>query len=111
MNTIIEFIKKYKIKRYVNYIAVSFVLVLFSTLTLTGSLKQSVLYLLEKMGIAIILSVSLGLVVGFLGELSLGHAGFMCIGAYMGGKVSVLLAETALGKGIVNLLISVFARR
>ena len=107
MSAIIEFIKKYKLKRYVNYIAISFVLILFSTLTLTGSLKQSVLYLLEKIGIAIILSVSLGLVVGFLGELSLGHAGFMCVGAYMGGKVSVLLAETAIGKGIVNLLISV----
>ena len=107
MTKLFEFFKKYKLKRYVNYIAISFVLILFSSLTLTGSLKQSVLYLLEKIGIAIILSVSLGLVVGFLGELSLGHAGFMCIGAYMGGKVSVLLAQSAVGDGVVNLLISV----
>ena len=99
--------KNIKWKRYINYIAISFVLVLFSTLSLTGSLKQSTLYLLEKMGIAIILSVSLGLVVGFLGELSLGHAGFMCVGAYMGGKVSVLLVSSGLGDGVVNLLISV----
>ena len=97
---------KIKWKRYINYIAVSFALILFSTLSLTGSLKQSTLYLLEKMGIAIILSVSLGLVVGFLGELSLGHAGFMCIGAYMGGKTSVLLASAGL-EGVVNLLIAV----
>ena len=99
-------LKKIKWKRYLNYIAVSFALILFSTLSLTGSLKQSTLYLLEKMGIAIILSVSLGLVVGFLGELSLGHAGFMCIGAYMGGKTSVLLASAGLD-GVVNLLIAV----
>lgn len=31
------------------------------------------------------LAVSLCLVVGFLGELSLGHAAFMCLGAYIGG--------------------------
>ena len=29
-----------------------------------------------------ILAVSLNLTVGILGELSLGHAGFMCIGAF-----------------------------
>ena len=30
----------------------------------------------------VILAVSLNLVVGVLGELSLGHAGFMCVGAF-----------------------------
>ena len=99
--------KKIKWKRYINYIAVSFALIFFSTLSLTGSLKSSTLYLLEKMGIAILLSVSLGLVVGFLGELSLGHAGFMCVGAYVGGKASALMANGFIGDGIVNLLISV----
>lgn len=106
MSRLFELIKKYKLKRYVNYIAISLALIFFSALSLTGSLKQSTIYLLEKVGIAIILSVSLGLVVGFLGELSLGHAGFMCVGAYMGGKISVLLSES-LGNGILNLLISV----
>ena len=109
MAVIVEKMKKIKWKRYVNYIAVSFALILFSSLSLTGSLKSSTLYLLEKMGIAILLSVSLGLVVGFLGELSLGHAGFMCIGAYIGGKTSALLAAGALGNGVLNLLISVLA--
>jgi branched-chain amino acid transport system permease protein len=107
MANFIENMKKVKWKRYVNYIAVSFALVFFSALSLTGSLKSSTLYLLEKMGIAILLSVSLGLVVGFLGELSLGHAGFMCIGAYVGGKASALMAQGFIGDGIVNLLISV----
>ena len=107
MAAIVEKMKKIKWKRYVNYIAISFALILFSALSLTGSLKSSMLYLLEKMGIAILLSVSLGLVVGFLGELSLGHAGFMCVGAYIGGKTSALLAAGALGNGILNLLISV----
>ena len=107
MSAFLDKMKKVKWKRYVNYIVVSLALIFFSTLSLTGSLRQSTLYMLEKMGIAILLSVSLGLVVGFLGELSLGHAGFMCIGAYMGGKTSVLLATTGIGDGIFNLLISV----
>ena len=102
----VEAMKKIKWKRYVNYIGVGVALVLFSTLTLAGALRQSTLFLLEKIGISIILSVSLGLVVGFLGELSLGHAGFMCIGAYIGGKTSALLAATAVGNGVLNVFLS-----
>ncbi len=111
MSGLVKALKSVKWKRYVNYIAVSLALVFFSALSLTGSLKQSTVYMLEKVGIAVILSVSLGLVVGFLGELSLGHAGFMCIGAYIGGKASLLLSELLpvkdIGTGIINLLISV----
>ncbi|HWT26481.1 MAG TPA: branched-chain amino acid ABC transporter permease [Mobilitalea sp.] len=40
--------------------------------------------LLVPIGVNIILAVSLNLVTGFLGELSLGHAGFMSIGAFSG---------------------------
>lgn len=36
------------------------------------------------LGVNIILAVSLNITTGFLGELSLGHAGFMAIGAYAG---------------------------
>ena len=107
MANFVENLKKIKWKRYINYIVVSLALTFFSALSLTGSLKSSTLYLLEKMGIAILLSISLGLVVGFLGELSLGHAGFMCVGAYVGGKAAALMAKGFIGDGIVNLLISV----
>lgn len=40
--------------------------------------------LIVPIGVNIILAVSLNLVTGFLGELSLGHAGFMSIGAFSG---------------------------
>ncbi len=99
-------LKKIKIKHYINYIVIGIMTAVFAIITLTGGrFDSSLLYLLEKIAISIILAVSLSLVVGFLGELSLGHAGFMCVGAYIGGKVSALLAE-ALGTGFVNLLIS-----
>lgn len=48
----------------------------------------------------IILAVSLNLVVGILGELSLGHAGFMCVGAYASSIFSVAMKETVLNPGI-----------
>ncbi len=107
MAKFLEKMKKVKWKHYVNYIAVGIVTVIFSAITLAGGLPQSDLFMLEKIAMNIILAVSLSLVVGFLGELSLGHAGFMCIGAYMGGKMAVLLNDTAIGgKGVVSLLIA-----
>lgn len=90
-------LKNIKWKHYVNYIGVSIFTIIFAVMSLTGSLTSSSIYLLEKIAIAVMLAVSLSLVVGFLGELSLGHAGFMCVGAYLGGKVSVVL-EPVLGE-------------
>ena len=98
--------KSIKWKKYINYIAIAIVTIVLGALSMGGALPQSTLYLLEKIAISIILAVSLSLVVGFLGELSLGHAGFMCVGAYLGGKISAVIASTALGNGIVTLIIS-----
>ena len=99
-------LKNIKWKHYINYLAVAAVTVLFGILSLAGALPSSTIYLLEKIAIAIMLAVSLSVVVGFLGELSLGHAGFMCVGAYLGGKASCLL-EPVFGNGFVTLLISI----
>lgn len=98
-------LKQIKWKHYANYIVIAILTIVFAVLSLSGSLSPSTVYLLEKMAIAILLAVSLSVVVGFLGELSLGHAGFMCVGAYLGGKASCLL-EPLLGKEFITLLIS-----
>lgn len=50
--------------------------------------------LLVPMCYYIIMAVSLNLTVGILGELSLGHAGFVCVGAYVGGLFSLLTQDT-----------------
>ncbi|MGI6180983.1 MAG: branched-chain amino acid ABC transporter permease [Agathobaculum sp.] len=42
----------------------------------------------------VIMAISLNLTVGILGELSLGHAGFMSVGAFSGIVVSTVLAES-----------------
>ena len=93
-------------KQYSNYIVIAALTVIFSILSFTGMLESSTIYLLEKIIIAVMLAVSLSVVVGFLGELSLGHAGFMCVGAYLGGKMACLL-EPALGNSFLALLIAV----
>ena len=97
---------KFKINHYINYVVIGLLTVVLGAISLTGGrLDSSLLFLLEKMAISIILAVSLSLVVGFLGELSLGHAGFMCVGAYIGGKVASLLAPS-LGNGILTFLVA-----
>ena len=100
---------KFKLNHYINYIVIGIMTLVFGVMTLTGNrFDNSLLFLMEKMSISIILAVSLSLVVGFLGELSLGHAGFMCVGAYLGGKVSALLVP-AMGNGLGALVISLLA--
>ena len=90
-------LKNIKWKHYINYVVIAVLTVGFTLLSFSGALKSSDVYLLEKIAIAIMLAVSLSMVVGFLGELSLGHAGFMCVGAYLGGKTAVIL-EPVLGE-------------
>ena len=90
-------LKNIKWKHYINDVVIAVLTVVFTLLSFSGALKSSDVYLLEKIAIAIMLAVSLSMVVGFLGELSLGHAGFMCVGAYLGGKTAVIL-EPVLGE-------------
>ena len=99
--------KKIKWKHYVNYFVISLVTILFAVMSMNGSLDRSTLILLEKVAISVILAVSLSLIVGFLGELSLGHAGFMCVGAFLGGKASCLLEPIFGRDNILCLIISV----
>lgn len=56
--------------------------VIVQILIATGNISNLMKGLLVPLCIYAILAVSLNLTVGILGELSLGHAGFMCIGAF-----------------------------
>ena len=53
---------------------------------------------LTGIGINIILAVSLNLVNGYTGQFSLGHAGFMSVGAYLAAAVSLFLGPKILGE-------------
>ena len=58
--------------------------IIMQTLVMTGNISSLMKGLLVPLCIYSIMAVSLNLTVGILGELSLGHAGFMCIGAFAG---------------------------
>lgn len=62
---------------------------IIALLVSSGKLSRQYQSLLVPVGINIILAVSLNLTVGFLGELTLGHAGFMSVGAYVGCLFSI----------------------
>jgi branched-chain amino acid transport system permease protein len=52
-------------------------------------------YLLSVVGVNIILAVSLNIVNGMTGQFSIGHAGFMAVGAYLAGVTSLELKDVA----------------
>jgi branched-chain amino acid transport system permease protein len=56
----------------------------------------------------VVLAVSLNLVVGISGELSLGHAGFMGVGAFTGIVVAACLKEV-IPNDFLRLVVSMFA--
>ena len=58
--------------------------VLIQVLTAAGGMTSLLKGILVPLCTYVILAVSLNLTVGILGELSLGHAGFMCVGAFAG---------------------------
>jgi branched-chain amino acid transport system permease protein len=53
-------------------------------------------YLFSIVGVNVILAVSLNIVNGMTGQFSIGHAGFMAVGAYVSGVLSLALREQAL---------------
>lgn len=79
-------------------VIVSFVLV--QILLSTGSVSSLIKGLMVPLCAYIIMAVSLNLTVGILGELSLGHAGFMCIGAFASSFFSVCMADTITVSGL-----------
>ncbi len=78
----------------ITYAVLVVVFAVVTVLLETGSLSYMIKDLLVPLCVYAILAVSLNLTVGILGELSLGQAGFMCVGAYSGALFSNLFEES-----------------
>jgi branched-chain amino acid transport system permease protein len=79
-----------------NIITISIVVGLFAVIEVLkgmGHISNLLSGLLVPICMYITLAVSLNLVVGILGELSLGHAGFMCVGAYASALFSLVTKD------------------
>lgn len=76
---------KYKVFSYlINLVLIVGVYLVFDALFQSNVINRYYQGVIKFVGINVILAVSLNLTTGILGELTLGHAGFMSIGAYVG---------------------------
>ena len=75
------------------------VLVLGELMIDGGAITRYQSTVLEQVGVYIILAVSLNIATGYLGQLPLGHAGFMSVGAY-GCAIFVMRMGDLLGVGM-----------
>ena len=80
-----------KRKNYITYLIVIVAYAIMQTLASFGLLSSSMKSQLVPICVYVVLAVSLNLVVGISGELSLGHAGFMGVGAFTGAVVAGVL--------------------
>lgn len=82
--------KKTTLNNLITFGGTAVIFVLMGILSGAGALSNKIAGLIVPIGIYVILAISLNLTVGVLGELSLGHAGFMCVGAYVSGAFSLI---------------------
>ena len=95
---------------FINYGIVIAIFVIVEILSGTGNLSRLLTGLLVPLCVYTIAAISLNLVVGFSGELSLGHAGFMCVGAFSSAFFSKCMRdviENSIVRFLLALLIGV----
>lgn len=86
--------KKFKFSGdLLTFILVAAVYAVVAYLLYGGSLTRQFSNMIIPISVYIVLAVSLNLVVGLLGELSLGHAGFMSVGLFSGCLLSIALVD------------------
>ena len=76
---------------FITYGMVISIFIIMQLLMLGGHVPRLIQGLLVPLSVYIILAISLNFTVGILGELSLGHAGFMCVGAFSSVFFSILV--------------------
>ena len=74
------------------------ILLSFAVSYFSDHLDPYFLRVIVTVGINITLAVSLNLVNGYTGQFSLGHAGFMCVGAYTSAVITMFVTPALLGQ-------------
>ena len=87
-------IQKHTRTDFLTYLGVIAAFAVLSTLNASGGLSRSLSGQLVPICCYMSMAVSLNLTVGILGELSLGHAGFMSVGAFSGIIAAMSLQST-----------------
>ena len=97
---------KYAKSNAITYAIVVVFYIVMQLLSSTGTLSNSLTGQLIPICVYICMAVSLNLTVGILGELSLGHAGFMSVGAFSGVIVAMSL-QSIIPSGPLRLLLAI----
>ncbi|MFC1712101.1 branched-chain amino acid ABC transporter permease [Candidatus Poribacteria bacterium] len=79
------------LKRHVALVSLILLYAIISGAYRTGLLNTYLLHMLIFVGINIVMTVSLGMINGFTGQFSIGHGGFMAVGAYSSVFVTTIL--------------------
>lgn len=90
-------------KRYVRYIPIA-ILVVFLLLFPTVRGNRYYIRVMTNVGIYTIIAIGLNLLMGYAGQISLGHAGFFGIGAYCSGLLNVRLGLSPWAAAIAALI-------
>ena len=99
--------KKNTLQNLITYAMVIIAFIVCQSLVNAKAMSRSLQGQLVPICVWIVMAVSLNLVVGISGELSLGHAGFMSIGAFAGCVMSTwLLGAFAMDNTLFRLLLS-----
>ena len=88
---------------FATYLGVIAAFVLITVLQGAGMLTRSISGMLVPICCYIVMAISLNLTVGILGELSLGHAGFMSVGAFSG-IIAAMGLQNLIENGLVRLI-------
>ena len=98
---------KILVQNVITYALVIGCYLLIQALMAGGHINSLLKGILVPLCTYVILAVSLNLTVGILGELSLGHAGFMCVGAFSGAFFTHAMAA-AIPSNQVRFIIALF---
>ncbi|MBQ9732702.1 MAG: branched-chain amino acid ABC transporter permease, partial [Clostridia bacterium] len=98
-------IKKTTKQDLITYAGVILAFVILTVMGDAGMLSRSLKGQLVPICCYIVMAVSLNLTVGILGELSLGHAGFMSVGAFSG-IIAAMSLQTVIPSPVVRLVVA-----
>ncbi|MCR5826005.1 MAG: branched-chain amino acid ABC transporter permease [Oscillospiraceae bacterium] len=85
-------------RSFMTYAVVIIAFIVLQSLAAAGAMSSMLKGLLVPICAYVVMAISLNLTVGILGELSLGHAGFMSVGAFMGVTTAVSLQNVVASK-------------
>ena len=97
-----------KLKKYTPYLLVTAAFIILTVLKSLGLISRSLQGMLVPICVYIVMAVSLNMTVGILGALSLGHAGFMSVGAFSGIVLSECLCQSGCPDWIRLILALIF---